>query len=1025
MAENTSVPRWDDITKSDLFTSLPSSGREQIRLDYFNDFVAPHVPENEIADYRASFDNDTAPSVLGLTSLADFKRANPHFAQVPDKSLFEYVHQKYYPNSSKDDLARVLDYGDFNDPGYAGELVSGVKHGAMVGTPGLIGKALKFAGADETGDNLIEFAEGNEKKYRESVAGEKAGIGVRGSLHEGGSALVSSQAVPLTMAAAGAATGLIVPVVGPFIGALVGFGVGSLAQLPIFYGAAAQESYEAVKKNLTAQGRDPAEVETIARKTAHTEGAIEAGSELAGDVISLFVGSKLFPTGQAAGAIVKGLVKPTLRRAVGVGTGIVATEVGEEVIAGVGEPLARQHIGETGEGPNFQDVASVILPTAIATLPLGIGAGVNVHVRKQQITLALENENTPPENRAKAALATASAIERVNKDVAKGFSLYAADAIQEGRPIEIQDDQFYLGYQQQKLAKRTDEQVASDIISAPTVDAAIEAAKTAVTVPIITMPRPEQPGIAATKPAPTATPVSPEMGITPSAPPFIAPETRPVEQKEPIGVAPAVAPAPATPIGSGIGQGLQPATEPKTPMQFAFEKARQRRTEQARTKEPPKPAIAAPAQPPIIVPEAAPAVPPVLPEQSIRQNRDRDRIAVVQKAQVAQPLVSALATAQAETAVGQIAATAAKPQPERPMQIAGESWWNGLTEQQRLDAAIKAGWYTAKGTPSFTAKRFAKRSWTEITEGSRNTLLRKNEVKQAAITVTEAATKIVPAKSERQQKINEELETAKFTTAEIPLKDINGNVFASAKGSSIGGLMVHKEHGKNTYNVTHMASGGKVLGGIITQRGAKIAAMRISKLTDFTQSRDVLNKVILNDRSLTDKVRAIRQDVYADFGEEKVTPSRAETVTEPAKETATAKPQIQEAAQPKTVRPEIKPQETTPKAATEAVQTTVAKATTEAVKELVGAIKDLKAEVAELRKEPAEQKKPEKPAAAPVTETDALLADPRLSGITVRVKAIEAETGRQISYDEKADVALRDVNERIDMAKRLLECLAS
>src|SRR3990167_2014781 len=127
MAENTSVPRWDDITKSYLFTSLPSSEREQIRLDYFNDFVAPHVPENEIADYRASFDKDTIPAALGLTSLPDLKRDNPHFAQVPDKSLFEHIHQKYYPNSSKDDLARVLSYGDYNDPGYFSDFATGVK----------------------------------------------------------------------------------------------------------------------------------------------------------------------------------------------------------------------------------------------------------------------------------------------------------------------------------------------------------------------------------------------------------------------------------------------------------------------------------------------------------------------------------------------------------------------------------------------------------------------------------------------------------------------------------------------------------------------------------------------------------------------------------------------------------------------------------------------------------------------------------------------------------------------------------
>lgn len=60
--------------------------------------------------------------------------------------------------------------------------------------------------------------------------------------------------------------------------------------------------------------------------------------------------------------------------------------------------------------------------------------------------------------------------------------------------------------------------------------------------------------------------------------------------------------------------------------------------------------------------------------------------------------------------------------------VIGEPWWNGLTEQQRIDAAVKAGWYTARGTPNFVAKRFAKQSWSEISEGSRATLLRKNNI---------------------------------------------------------------------------------------------------------------------------------------------------------------------------------------------------------------------------------------------------------------------------------------------------------
>ena len=55
--------------------------------------------------------------------------------------------------------------------------------------------------------------------------------------------------------------------------------------------------------------------------------------------------------------------------------------------------------------------------------------------------------------------------------------------------------------------------------------------------------------------------------------------------------------------------------------------------------------------------------------------------------------------------------------------------------------------------------------------------------------------------------------------------------------------------------------------------------------------------------------------------------------------------------------------------------------------------------------------------------TDAYLD--RLPNITVKVKAIEIESGRKIVYNETADVAMNDVNERIAKAEALLECLTS
>jgi diguanylate cyclase (GGDEF)-like protein len=93
------------------------------------------------------------------------------------------------------------------------------------------------------------------------------------------------------------------------------------------------------------------------------------------------------------------------------------------------------------------------------------------------------------------------------------------------------------------------------------------------------------------------------------------------------------------------------------------------------------------------------------------------------------------------------------------------------------------------------------------------------------------------------------------------------------------------------------------------------------------------------------------------------------------------------------------------------------KATAESTKAVADAVSGLKEEVAGLKQEITGQ--------GAQRQSIDLLADPRLAGITVRVNAVESETGRKISYDEQADVALRDVDERLTLARRLAECLAS
>ncbi len=99
---------------------------------------------------------------------------------------------------------------------------------------------------------------------------------------------------------------------GAAAGALLGYAAGSIASLPMFYGSQAQESYEAVKKTQLEMGRPEAEADAIARRTAHVEGGMEAGGELAADVIPLAgLFKPLAKAGaKAAGELVKSVFFP-------------------------------------------------------------------------------------------------------------------------------------------------------------------------------------------------------------------------------------------------------------------------------------------------------------------------------------------------------------------------------------------------------------------------------------------------------------------------------------------------------------------------------------------------------------------------------------------------------------------------------------------------------------------------------------------------------------------------------------------
>lgn len=120
-----------------------------------------------------------------------------------------------------------------------------------------------------------------------------------------------------------------------------------------------------------------------------------------------------------------------------------------------------------------------------------------------------------------------------------------------------------------------------------------------------------------------------------------------------------------------------------------------------------------------------------LPAQEVAEPQDSPQTDTATKAvKAAAESTKAVADAVKEVAgaVKELKAEVAdlrKPQTDGNLTDKAGAWWDSLTEDQRRDAAAKAGWRTAKNTPNPIAKRFAKLNWNEITAGSRVTIMRK------------------------------------------------------------------------------------------------------------------------------------------------------------------------------------------------------------------------------------------------------------------------------------------------------------
>jgi hypothetical protein len=371
------------------------------------------------------------------------------------------------------------------DPGYLGEAWRGVKHGAAVTIPKSVGEAAQFFGFDKAGQAIVDWAQSNENAGNVESAVGRANpewYSVRGNVYEAADNAGLSLAPGAAGAAIGATVGSVVPGVGTGLGALVGYGLGSIAALPIFYGSQAQQTYQKVKQAQLDAGATPEAAEAEARKAGHYSGAIEAGGEAATDVIPFAKLAKPFarPVGKVAGNLVKDTFFPGLKQGAKSIAEIEAGEIGTEMAQQAGESAVEGAHG-AGPGATWADTASVIMPTALMSLiPGAAGAGAH-HLKLRADAQRLGDPATDPETRAKIALGAASAMQATSPETARAFSLYAAKQIQSGAPIDLAGaDQLYHDHAAASGPISAEFDPLSKIATATSIDEVIEAAQNAI-----------------------------------------------------------------------------------------------------------------------------------------------------------------------------------------------------------------------------------------------------------------------------------------------------------------------------------------------------------------------------------------------------------------------------------------------------------------------------------------------------------------------------------------------------------------
>lgn len=326
--------------------------------------------------------------------------------------------------------------------GALGEIGTGIKRGALVGLPSLIGGAMKFVSEPgqamfERGQGMVSSAEQRGTRADLSLQPEAHGTVVN-ALAAGGEMLAPSLAIPAAVGVGAAAAGA-----SPFLAT----GAAALAGGALFGAEAGQQTLERGR----AAGLDEASAREAARLNAATTVAAQAGMGMIGGQMLGTVGRTMLPffkreSGELAARTLadltgaSGVIKP-LAKSMAVGS---AEAVGVNAAQAAASAGIEQSFGIPGATPG-EAAADSVAPTLGLTALMGplalVTRALNVRAAKTR-TESLAHPETPADIRQQLADSYTERLMRADPLAAENFRRNAEVAIQHGDPLAVDSNLF-------------------------------------------------------------------------------------------------------------------------------------------------------------------------------------------------------------------------------------------------------------------------------------------------------------------------------------------------------------------------------------------------------------------------------------------------------------------------------------------------------------------------------------------------------------------------------------------------------